>query len=169
MVVSTGRGSLPAGRAAALTSQPYPPSAPAQCLAFWYQLSARTPGEHRNAPQDPGGTSRWVGVPHGTAPDPPPPWRVPWAGSLGVFVEQSGVRRKVMSVSAMEGDTWHRGHVTVWAEGAWQVRWSRVLGPSRWGGGQAGGAKGCVAAASLIVPPCPPPPAGNIRGGGSWR
>lgn len=58
MVVSTGRGSLPAGRAAALTSQPYLPSAPAQCLAFWYQLSTRTPGEHRNAPQGPGGTSR---------------------------------------------------------------------------------------------------------------
>uniref|UniRef100_A0A8D0L0D3 MAM domain containing 4 n=1 Tax=Strix occidentalis caurina TaxID=311401 RepID=A0A8D0L0D3_STROC len=63
MVVSTGRDSLPAGHVAALTSQPYQPSAPTQCLAFWYQLSAGTPG------------------------------------SLGVFVEQSGVRRKVMGVS----------------------------------------------------------------------
>lgn len=45
MVVSTGRASLPAGHTATLTSQPYQPSAPAQCLAFWYQLSAGTPGE----------------------------------------------------------------------------------------------------------------------------
>ncbi|XP_075376121.1 apical endosomal glycoprotein [Mycteria americana] len=85
MVVSTGRGSLPAGHAAALTSQPYQPSAPAQCLAFWYQLSTGTPG------------------------------------SLGVFVEQSGVRRKVMGVSTMEGDAWHRGHITVRPDGDWQV------------------------------------------------
>ncbi|NWI90946.1 AEGP protein, partial [Pitta sordida] len=44
MVVSTGRGSLPAGHTAVLTSQPYQPSVPIQCLAFWYQLSAGTPG-----------------------------------------------------------------------------------------------------------------------------
>ncbi|NXU29276.1 AEGP protein, partial [Thalassarche chlororhynchos] len=94
MVVSTGRGSLPAGHGAALTSQPYQPSAPAQCLAFWYQLSTGTPG------------------------------------SLGVFVEQSGVRRKVMGVSAMEGDAWHRVHVTVQPDGDWQVRRGRVLGTS---------------------------------------
>ncbi|KAM6371957.1 apical endosomal glycoprotein [Pluvialis apricaria] len=85
MVVSTGRGSLPAGRTAALTSQSYQPSAPTQCLAFWYQLSTGTPG------------------------------------SLSVFVEQSGVRRKVMSVSAMEGDAWHHGHVTVQPDGDWQA------------------------------------------------
>lgn len=46
MVVNTGRVSLPAGHMAALTSQPYPPSVSTQCLAFWYQLSAGTPGEH---------------------------------------------------------------------------------------------------------------------------
>ncbi|KAM6117416.1 apical endosomal glycoprotein [Phoenicopterus ruber ruber] len=85
MVVSTGRGSLPAGRTAALTSQHYQSSAPAQCLAFWYQLSAGTPG------------------------------------SLGVFVEQSGVQRKVMDLSAMEGDAWHRGLVTVRPDGDWQA------------------------------------------------
>uniref|UniRef100_A0A8C3D5M3 Uncharacterized protein n=1 Tax=Corvus moneduloides TaxID=1196302 RepID=A0A8C3D5M3_CORMO len=44
MVVNTGRVSLPAGHTAALTSQPYQPSVPAQCLAFWYQLSTGTPG-----------------------------------------------------------------------------------------------------------------------------
>uniref|UniRef100_A0A663F807 MAM domain containing 4 n=1 Tax=Aquila chrysaetos chrysaetos TaxID=223781 RepID=A0A663F807_AQUCH len=121
MVVSTGRDSLSAGHAAALTSQPYQPSAPAQCLAFWYQLSARTPG------------------------------------FLGVFVEQSGVRRKVMGISTMEGDAWHRGHVTVWPDGDWQVRRSRVPGTSRPGRGQAAGDEGCMAAANLSVPPCPPP------------
>ncbi|KAK2517703.1 Mamdc4, partial [Columba guinea] len=53
MVVSTGRASLPAGHTAALTSQPYQPSAPAQCLAFWYQLSAGTPGECRDPSHQP--------------------------------------------------------------------------------------------------------------------
>ncbi|XP_064892338.1 apical endosomal glycoprotein, partial [Columba livia] len=90
MVVSTGRASLPAGHTAALTSQPYQPSAPAQCLAFWYQLSAGTPG------------------------------------SLDVFVEQSGVRRKVMSVRAMEGDAWHRSHFTVQPDGDWKVIFEAV-------------------------------------------
>ncbi|XP_065710018.2 apical endosomal glycoprotein [Patagioenas fasciata] len=90
MVVSTGRASLPAGHVATLTSQPYQPSAPAQCLAFWYQLSAGTPG------------------------------------SLDVFVEQSGVRRKVMSVRAMEADAWHRGHVTVQMDEDWQVIFEAV-------------------------------------------
>ncbi|NXL14290.1 AEGP protein, partial [Setophaga kirtlandii] len=47
MVVNTGRVSLPAGHTAALTSQPYQPSVSAQCLAFWYQLSAGTPGSLR--------------------------------------------------------------------------------------------------------------------------
>ncbi|KFU85340.1 Apical endosomal glycoprotein, partial [Chaetura pelagica] len=90
MVVSTGRGSLPVGQVAALTSQLYQPSATTQCLAFWYQLSAQTPG------------------------------------SLGVFVEQNMVRRKVMSVSTMEGDSWHRGHVTVQPDGDWQVIFEAV-------------------------------------------
>ncbi|XP_075027064.1 LOW QUALITY PROTEIN: apical endosomal glycoprotein [Calonectris borealis] len=106
MVVSTGRGSLPAGHAAALTSQLYQPSAPAQCLAFWYQLSAGTPG------------------------------------SLGVFVEQSGVRRKVMGVSAVEGDAWHRGHVTVRPNGDWQVIFEAV---------GAGGHHGFIALDDLHV------------------
>lgn len=89
------------------------------------------------------------------SPDPPP-WWVPWAGSLSVFMEQSGLRRKVMSVSAMEGVGWHRGHVTVQPDGDWQVRRGRVPGTSRWGAGQAGGDEGSMAAASLSVPPCPP-------------
>ncbi|NXI34118.1 AEGP protein, partial [Galbula dea] len=90
MVVSTGRDSLPAGHAVALTSQPYQPSAPSQCLAFWYQMSAGTPG------------------------------------SLRVFVEQSRVRRQVMDMSAMEGNTWHRGHVNIQLDGDWQVIFEAV-------------------------------------------
>ncbi|XP_074780010.1 apical endosomal glycoprotein [Athene noctua] len=114
MVVSTGRGSLPAGHVAALTSQPYQPSAPTQCLAFWYQLSAGTPG------------------------------------SLGIFVEQSGVRRKVMGVSTMEGDVWHRGHVTVRPDGDWQVIFEAV---------GAGSNQGYIALDDLHVSdgPCPEP------------
>ncbi|KGL97467.1 Apical endosomal glycoprotein, partial [Charadrius vociferus] len=114
MVVSTGRGSLPAGHTAALTSQPYQPSALAQCLAFWYQLSTGTPG------------------------------------SLGIFVEQSGVRRKVMSVSTTEGDVWHRGHVTVQPDGEWQVIFE-VVG--------AGGDHGYIALDDLHVSDgaCPEP------------
>ncbi|KAM6110317.1 apical endosomal glycoprotein [Pterocles gutturalis] len=114
MVVSTGRGSLPAGRTAALTSQPYQPSAPAQCLAFWYQLSARTPG------------------------------------SFSIFVEQSGVRRQVMGMSAMEGDAWHRGHVTVQPDGDWQAIFEAV---------GAGGDHGYIALDDLHVldGACPEP------------
>ncbi|NWT47886.1 AEGP protein, partial [Chroicocephalus maculipennis] len=114
MVVSTGRGSLPAGRVAALTSRPYQPSAPTQCLAFWYQLSAGTPG------------------------------------SLDVFVEQSGVKRKVMSVSTMEGDAWHRGHVTVQPDGDWQATFEAV---------GAGGNHGYIALDDLHVSDgaCPEP------------
>ncbi|NXN36921.1 AEGP protein, partial [Rhinoptilus africanus] len=114
MVVSTGRGSLPAGRRAALTSQPYQPSAPTQCLAFWYQLSAGTPG------------------------------------SLDVFVEQSGVKRKVMSVSTMEGDAWHRGHVTIQTDEDWQATFEAV---------GAGGDRGYIALDDLHVSDgaCPEP------------
>ncbi|NWT15633.1 AEGP protein, partial [Vireo altiloquus] len=91
MVMNTGRVSLPAGHTAALTSQPYQPSSvPAQCLAFWYQLSAGTPG------------------------------------SLQVLVEQSGVRTKVLSVSTMEGNSWHRSQVTVQPDGDWQVVFEAV-------------------------------------------
>ncbi|NXW20696.1 AEGP protein, partial [Circaetus pectoralis] len=121
MVVSTGRDSLPAGHAAALTSQPYQPSAPAQCLAFWYQLSARTPG------------------------------------FLGVFVEQSGVRRKVMSISTMEGDAWHRGHVTVRPDGDWQAIFEAV---------GAGGNRGYIALDDLHVSDgaCPEPVSCDFEG-----
>ncbi|NXP04916.1 AEGP protein, partial [Thinocorus orbignyianus] len=114
MVVNTGRGSLPAGRTAALTSQPYQSSAPTQCLTFWYQLSAGTPG------------------------------------SLSVSVEQSSVRRKVMSVSAMEGDAWHHGHVTVQPDGDWQAVFE-VVG--------AGGSHGYIALDDLHVSDgaCPEP------------
>ncbi|NWV48483.1 AEGP protein, partial [Daphoenositta chrysoptera] len=90
MVVNTGRVSLPAGHMAALTSQPYQPSVPAQCLAFWYQLSTGTPG------------------------------------SLRVFVEQSRVRTKVLSVSTMEGSIWHRSHITIQPDGDWQVVFEAV-------------------------------------------
>ena len=79
MVVSTGRGSLPAGHVAALTSQPYQPSAPAQCLAFWYQLSARTPGEHRDPPRGPWGHLRMGAGSHMAWPRTPPSM----AGALG--------------------------------------------------------------------------------------
>uniref|UniRef100_A0A8D0G040 MAM domain containing 4 n=1 Tax=Strix occidentalis caurina TaxID=311401 RepID=A0A8D0G040_STROC len=112
MVVSTGRDSLPAGHVAALTSQPYQPSAPTQCLAFWYQLSAGTPGEHHDTP--------------------------------------CGVRRKVMGVSAMEGDVWHRGHVTVRPDGDWQAIFEAV---------GAGGNHGYIALDDLHVSDgaCPEP------------
>ncbi|NWV19247.1 AEGP protein, partial [Origma solitaria] len=114
MVVSTGRVSLPAGHLAALTSQPYQPSGPAQCLAFWYQLSAGTPG------------------------------------SLGVFVEQSGVRRKVLSVSTTEGSNWHRSHITIQPEADWQVVFEAV---------GAGGDHGYIALDDLHVSDgaCPEP------------
>ncbi|NWR64997.1 AEGP protein, partial [Bucorvus abyssinicus] len=114
MVVSTGRGSLHSGYVAALTSQPFQPSVPSQCLAFWFQLSARTPG------------------------------------SLGVFVKQSGVRRKVMDISTMEGNAWHRGHVTIQPDGDWQVIFEAV---------GAGGDHGYIALDDLHVSdgPCPEP------------
>ncbi|NWW71599.1 AEGP protein, partial [Climacteris rufus] len=114
MVVGTGRVSLPAGHTAALTSQPYQPSVAAQCLAFWYQLSTKTPG------------------------------------SLRVFVEQSGVRRKVLSVSTMEGSDWHRSHVTVQPDGDWQVVFEAV---------GAGGDHGYIALDDLHISDgaCPKP------------
>ncbi|KAM4760976.1 apical endosomal glycoprotein [Cyanocitta cristata] len=114
MVVNTGRVSLPAGHTAALTSQPYQPSVPAQCLAFWYQLSTGTPG------------------------------------SLQVFVEQSRVRTKVLSVSTMEGSSWHRSHVTVQPDGDWQVVFEAV---------GAGGDHGFIALDDLHVSDgaCPEP------------
>ncbi|XP_053940464.1 apical endosomal glycoprotein isoform X2 [Cuculus canorus] len=114
LVVSTDGTSLPAGRAAALTSQPYQSSAPTQCLAFWYQLSATTPG------------------------------------SLSVSMEQSGVRMKVLDVSAVAGDTWHRGHVTVRPDGDWQAIFEAV---------GAGGDHGYIALDDLHVSDgaCPEP------------
>ncbi|NXM76420.1 AEGP protein, partial [Serilophus lunatus] len=114
MVVSTGRGSLPSGHTAVLTSQAYQPSVPTQCLAFWYQLSAGTPG------------------------------------SLGVFVKQSGVQTKVLSVSTVEGSGWNRGHVTVQPDGDWQVVFEAVGG---------GGDHGYIALDDLHVSDgaCPEP------------
>ncbi|KAM8796695.1 apical endosomal glycoprotein [Eudromia elegans] len=44
MLVSTSQGSLPRGRVAVLSSEPYEPSARAQCLTFWYQLGGEAPG-----------------------------------------------------------------------------------------------------------------------------
>uniref|UniRef100_A0A8C3CA91 MAM domain containing 4 n=1 Tax=Cairina moschata TaxID=8855 RepID=A0A8C3CA91_CAIMO len=55
MVVSTSKGSLPMGHKATLTSAPYQPSAPAQCLAFWYHTGCLSPvgqlpmGRHQGA------------------------------------------------------------------------------------------------------------------------
>ncbi|NWR42690.1 AEGP protein, partial [Regulus satrapa] len=114
MVVNTGRVSLPAGQTAALTSQPYQPSVSAQCLAFWYQLSAGTPG------------------------------------SLEVFVEQSRVRRKVLSMSTMEGSNWHRSHITIQPNDDWQVVFEAV---------GAGGDHGYIALDDLHVSDgaCPEP------------
>ncbi|NWI66119.1 AEGP protein, partial [Todus mexicanus] len=114
MVVSMGRGSLPVGHVATLTSQPYQPSASTQCLAFWYQLSTGTPG------------------------------------SLAVFVEQSGVRSKMMDVSTTEWNTWHRAHVTVQLDEDWQVIFEAV---------GAGGDYGYIALDDLHVSDgaCPKP------------
>ncbi|NWY39859.1 AEGP protein, partial [Sylvia atricapilla] len=114
MVVNTGRVSLPAGHTAVLTSQPYQLSVSAQCLAFWYQLSAGTPG------------------------------------SLMVFVEQSRVWRKVLSISTMEGSNWHRSHVTIQPDGDWQVVFEAV---------GAGGDHGYIALDDLHVSDgaCPEP------------
>ncbi|XP_032933719.1 apical endosomal glycoprotein [Catharus ustulatus] len=114
MVVNTARVSLPAGHTAVLTSQPYQPSVSTQCLAFWYQLSAGTPG------------------------------------SLRVFVEQSRVRRKVLSISTMEGSNWHHSHVTIQPDGNWQVVFEAV---------GAGGDHGYIALDDLHVSDgaCPEP------------
>ncbi|NXI67052.1 AEGP protein, partial [Anseranas semipalmata] len=114
MVVSTSKGSLPARHTATLTSAPYQPSAPAQCLAFWYQLSTGAPG------------------------------------SLSILVEESGVRRKLFSVSTMEGEAWHRGHVTVQADEDWKAIFEAV---------GAGGDRGYIALDDLHVSDgaCPEP------------
>ncbi|POI23331.1 hypothetical protein CIB84_012921, partial [Bambusicola thoracicus] len=90
MVVNTSKHSLPMGHVATLSSELYQRSMPAQCLAFWYQLSAAAPG------------------------------------TLCVLVEENGEQRKLFSISTMEGDTWHRGHVTVWADTDWKVVFEAV-------------------------------------------
>ncbi|XP_024997192.3 apical endosomal glycoprotein isoform X1 [Gallus gallus] len=90
MVVNTSKHSLPMGHVATLSSALYQRSAPAQCLAFWYQLSAAAPG------------------------------------TLSILVEENGEQRKLFSISAMEGDTWHRGHVTVRADTDWKVVFEAV-------------------------------------------
>ncbi|XP_054030531.1 apical endosomal glycoprotein [Dryobates pubescens] len=71
-------------------------------------------------------------------------------GSLGVFVEQSGKRRKVMTVSTMKGSTWHRSHITIQPDGDWQVTFQAV---------GAGGAQGYIALDDLHVSDgaCPEP------------
>nr|XP_038021098.1 apical endosomal glycoprotein isoform X1 [Anas platyrhynchos] len=127
MVVSTSKGSLPMGHKATLTSAPYQPSAPAQCLAFWYQLSTGDPAQHASSLA--GG---------------------PWAGSLSILVEDSGVLRKLFSMSTMEGDTWHRSQATVQADGDWKAIFE-VVG--------AGGDHGYIALDDLHVSDgaCPEP------------
>ncbi|NXX44592.1 AEGP protein, partial [Tricholaema leucomelas] len=71
-------------------------------------------------------------------------------GSLGVFMEQSGERRKVMTVGTVKGSTWHRGHITIQPDGDWQVTFEAV---------GAGGAHGYIALDDLHVVdgPCPMP------------
>ncbi|NXN15222.1 AEGP protein, partial [Indicator maculatus] len=71
-------------------------------------------------------------------------------GSLGVFVEQSGERRKVMTVSTMKGSTWHRSHITIQPDGDWQVTFEAM---------GAGGAHGYIALDDLHVSDgaCPEP------------
>ncbi|NXO98654.1 AEGP protein, partial [Certhia brachydactyla] len=71
-------------------------------------------------------------------------------GSLRVFVEQSKVRRKVLSISTMEGSNWHRSHVTIQPDGNWQVVFEAV---------GAGGDYGYIALDDLHVSDgaCPEP------------
>ncbi|NXR67908.1 AEGP protein, partial [Rhadina sibilatrix] len=71
-------------------------------------------------------------------------------GSLRVFVEQSRVRRKVLSISTMEGSNWHRSHVTIQPDGDWQVVFEAV---------GAGGDRGYIALDDLHVSggACPEP------------
>ncbi|XP_062447283.1 apical endosomal glycoprotein [Rhea pennata] len=93
MLVSTSKGSLPAGHAAVLTSELYEPSVRAQCLTFWYQLSGEPPG------------------------------------SLSVFVEESGRRRKkLFAVSTMQRSAWHHGQVTIQADREWRAIFEAVGG-----------------------------------------
>ncbi|NXW71384.1 AEGP protein, partial [Hirundo rustica] len=63
-------------------------------------------------------------------------------GSLMVFVEQSRVRKKVLSISTMEGSNWHRSHVTIQPDGDWQVVFEAV---------GAGGDHGYIALDDLHV------------------
>ncbi|NXR51069.1 AEGP protein, partial [Hippolais icterina] len=71
-------------------------------------------------------------------------------GSLRVFVEQSRVRRKVLSISTMEGSNWHRSDVTIRPDGDWQVVFEAV---------GAGGDHGYIALDDLHVSDgaCPEP------------
>ncbi|NWI43480.1 AEGP protein, partial [Picathartes gymnocephalus] len=71
-------------------------------------------------------------------------------GSLRVFMEQSRVRRKVLSMSTMEGSNWHRSHVTIQPNGDWQVVFEAV---------GAGGDHGYIALDDLHVSDgaCPEP------------
>ncbi|XP_014736528.1 PREDICTED: apical endosomal glycoprotein [Sturnus vulgaris] len=71
-------------------------------------------------------------------------------GSLRVFVEQSRVKRKVLSMSTMEGSNWHRSHVTIQPDGEWQVVFEAV---------GAGGDHGYIALDDLHVSDgaCPEP------------
>ncbi|KAL2297917.1 hypothetical protein Nmel_016872 [Mimus melanotis] len=71
-------------------------------------------------------------------------------GSLRVFVEQSTVRRKVLSMSTMEGSNWHRSQITIQPDGNWQVMFEAV---------GAGGDHGYIALDDLHVSDgaCPEP------------
>lgn len=127
MVVNTSKHSLPMGHVATLSSALYQRSAPAQCLAFWYQLSAAAPGEPC-VPRAVSPTQHRLGILGRVSPLPwtcstaPFSVALPRAGTLSVLVEENSEQRKLFSISAMEGDTWHRGHVTVRADTDWKVR-----------------------------------------------
>lgn len=43
-------------------------------------------------------------------------------GSLNIHMEEQGARRRLFSVSSMQGDAWHYGSVAVQADGEWKVR-----------------------------------------------
>ncbi|NXO22418.1 AEGP protein, partial [Cisticola juncidis] len=71
-------------------------------------------------------------------------------GSLRVLVEQSRVRRQVLSISTMEGSNWHRSQVTIQPDSDWQVVFEAV---------GAGGDHGYIALDDLHVSDgaCPEP------------
>ncbi|KYO23091.1 apical endosomal glycoprotein [Alligator mississippiensis] len=48
------------------------------------------------------------------------------SGSLNIHMEEQGARRRLFSVSSMQGDAWHYGSVAVQADGEWKVIFEAV-------------------------------------------